>query len=55
MGRFTLKVQGCADADKVTLLILRKNFACFKGVFDMNKSIFQKGQPHCSKLKPYSI
>lgn len=43
-----------ADADKVTMLIWNKNLA-YKGVFNMNKSIFHEGQWHCSKLQLYFI
>lgn len=53
--RFILKVQGWADADKVTLLFPRKNSACCKGVFSMNKSIFHKGWKHWSILQLYFI
>lgn len=43
-----------ADADKVTILILSKDSA-YKGVFNMNKSIFCEGQQNCSKLQLYLV
>lgn len=55
MERFILKVQGWADADKVTLLFPRKSSACCKRIFSMNKSIFHKGWQHWSILQLYFI